>query len=75
MQISYALDIPSLQKIVYQSEESNPKLYFSLLEPRAKDIVEAKKAVVYVGGNFVIGIAAEESLIDFEALQASFQVE
>lgn len=57
-----------IKKAVISSSELNPTIYFSYLGERAKDIKESGKAVVYVGKNFIYGIAADESLINFEAL-------
>jgi len=75
MQVSYVCDVPKISKAVIRSGESNPTIYFSFLETRAKDLKEAGKQIVYVGNNFVFGLAPEEGCVDFTLLEAAISTE
>lgn len=75
MQVSYCCDVPSVTKAIYVSAEESPTIYVQHFESRAADIKKSGKSVVYIGSNFVFGIMAEASSLDFKGLEEAVKVQ
>jgi len=69
LQIKYLSHVGTISKGYSISEEDNPTLYFSYLNPHAKEIKESKKGIIYLNNKFIYGILSDAKQIDLSALK------
>ena len=53
-----------------KSDEDNSQIYFSVCPQFTKELVEAKKGIVYYNENFVYALIGDKTLVDEKAFKA-----
>jgi len=69
LQIKYLANVDKISKGYSISEEENPTMYFSFLNPHAKTIKESGKGIIYLNNKFIYGVLSDNSQIDLNALK------
>ena len=69
LELQIRLAMSNEKPVMYVSEEPNANLYFSGFNDHAKDLVEKKKMVGFLGNTFMILFGPEKNSIDVAKLQ------
>lgn len=69
LQIKYLCNVPDVKLGYAISEEENPTLYFSFLNPHAGAIKTAGKGIVYLNKKFIYGILSDKGDLDMVKLK------
>jgi len=59
---------PAARVALFMTDEKDPTLYFSNLEPYAAKLKDAKKGIIFLGDNFIIGILGDPKAFDPKTL-------
>ena len=61
------------EKVMIQSDQPNPTLYFSFLKGHAESLKQAGKSVIFVGDNFLYGMLGRGDAIDLHELESALK--
>jgi alanyl-tRNA synthetase len=59
----------SSDKMIIDSDQSNPRIYFSSIPQYAAQIKETNKSVIFIGDDFIFGLFSGKDVVDIQKLE------
>ena len=70
MTVKWIIRENHLGKVLVNSDQQEPTIYFSFIKNHLEDLRNAQKTIVFVGSNFLYGISGKVGSVDVKGLEA-----